>query len=199
MKFWSRAALVAAMVLTAACRVTEQDNAAQSAANQAAAVAPILTTADANDVHSFARPKEARVHHVALDLAVDFDAKRIGGTATLDIKRRPEAKEIILDTKGLEIQGITDGDGEPLTWKVGASDPNLGAPLAVALRADTNRLVIRYKSAPEAEALQWLTPEQTAGKKRPYLFSQGQAILNRSWIPTQDSPGIRQSWEARIR
>src|SRR4029450_1909728 len=58
---------------------------------------------------------------------------------------------------------------------------------------------IKYRSAPDAAALQWLTPEQTAGKKKPYLFSQGQAIENRSWIPTQDSPGIRQSWEAVIR
>ena len=69
----------------------------------------------------------------------------------------------------------------------------------MTLQPDTERLVIRYKSAPDAEALQWLTPEQTAGKRHPYLFSQGQAILNRSWIPTQDSPGIRQSWEATIR
>ncbi|MBA3511918.1 MAG: M1 family metallopeptidase [Sphingomonas sp.] len=187
------------MVLTASCRFVEQDNGAQPASNGAAAIAPILNTADARDIHSFARPREARVHHVALDLAVDFDAKRIGGTATLDIQRRPEAKEIILDDKGLEIESITDGEGEPLAWKVGAADSNLGAPLAVALRPDTERLVIRYKSAPEAEALQWLTPQQTAGKKQPYLFSQGQAILNRTWIPTQDSPGIRQSWEAKIR
>jgi aminopeptidase N len=58
--------------------------------------------------------------------------------------------------------------------------------------------VIRYKSALEAGALQWLTPQQTAGKKLPFLFSQGESIENRSWIPTQDSPGIRQSWEATI-
>ena len=199
MKLWSRAALLAALLLAAGCRAAEGDNAAQPAGNEAAAVAPILTTADAKDIHSYARPLEARVHHVALDLAVDFDAKRIGGTATLDIQRRPEAKEIILDSKGLEIEAITDGKREPLTWKVGAADANLGTPLAVALRPDTDRLIIRYKSAPDAEALQWLTPQQTAGKQRPYLFSQGQAILNRTWIPTQDSPGIRQSWEAKIR
>ena len=66
------------------------------------------------------------------------------------------------------------------------------------LRPDTKRIVITYKSAPDAGALQWLTPEQTAGKKQPYLFSQGEAIKNRSWIPTQDSPGIRQTWEATI-
>ena len=199
MKLWSRAALLAALLLAAGCRAAEGDNAAQPAGNEAAAVAPILTTADAKDIHSYARPLEARVHHVALDLAVDFDAKRIGGTATLDIQRRPEAKEIILDSKGLEIEAITDGKREPLTWKVGAADANLGALLAVAIRPDTDRLIIRYKSAPDAEALQWLTPQQTAGKQRPYLFSQGQAILNRTWIPTQDSPGIRQSWEAKIR
>ena len=199
MKFRRPAAMLAAMMMLAACRVGDQDKAAQPASDGSAAIAPILATADANDVHSYARPLEARVHHVALDLAVDFDAKRIGGTATLDIERKPEAKEIILDDKGLEIQSIADGSGEPLSWKVGASDANLGAPLAIALRPDTRRIVIRYKSAPDGGALQWLTPQQTAGKKRPYLFSQGQSIENRSWIPTQDSPGIRQSWEATIR
>src|SRR5918993_4432249 len=199
MKLWSRAALVAALLLTAACRVAHKGNEPQPVSGEAAAVAPILTTADARDVHSYARPLEARVHHVALDLAVDFDSKRIGGTATLDIDRKPEAKEIVLDDKGLEIESITDGANEPLEWKVGARDENLGAPMTVDLRPDTDRIVIAYKSAPDAGALQWLAPGQTAGKKRPYLFSQGQAIENRSWIPTQDSPGIRQSWEATIR
>src|ERR687898_555631 len=122
MKLWSRAALVAALLLTAACRVADKGNETQPVSGEAAAVAPILTTADARDIHSYARPLEARVHHVALDLAVDFQAKRIGGTATLDIERRPEAKEIVLDDKKLEIEGITDRKGEPLTWKVGATD-----------------------------------------------------------------------------
>ena len=195
-----RTIAAATLLLLAAC-----DRAAELPANQANSsgeaprIAPILTSADAVDPHSYARPREARVHHVALDLGVDFDAKRLGGTATLDIERKPDAKEIILDTDGLEIESITDGDGQPLQFKLGSTDETLGAPLTVALGPNTKRLVIRYKSAPGAEALQWLTPAQTAGKKHPYLFSQGQPILNRSWIPTQDSPGIRQSWEATIR
>jgi len=161
-------------------------------------IAPVLSTADAVDVHSFAKPLEARVTHVDLDLNVDFAAKRLGGTATLDIDRKPDAKEIILDNRGLEISGIVDGAGKPLDYKVGAADPNLGAPLSIALRSDTKKIAITYKSAPDAGSLQWLTPEQTAGKKLPFLFSQGESIENRSWIPTQDSPGIRQSWNARI-
>ena len=196
MKSAHRAAMFDATLLLAACQVADQDNRTQPAAE--AAVAPILSTADARDVHSYARPLEARVHHIALDLGIDFTTKRISGTATLDIARKPQAKEIVLDDKGLEIQDIRDGSGKPLTWKVGATDKNLGAPLAIALGPDTKRIAIRYKSAPDAGALLWLTPEQTAGKKHPYVFSQGEAIENRSWIPTQDSPGIRQSWEAKI-
>ena len=194
-----RTAVAAAAILLSACQSSETNNAANSSeTGQEAQIAPILDTPEARDTASYARPLEARVYHVALDLNVDFDAKRIGGTAILDIDRKPDAKEIVLDDKGLEIESITDGSEQPLEWKVGAADPKLGAPLAVTLRPDTRRLIIKYKSAPDAGALQWLTPEQTAGKKRPYLFSQGQAIENRSWIPTQDSPGIRQTWEATI-
>src|SRR5688572_6391986 len=195
-----RTAVAAAALTLAACQASETNTASPSGEERPTAqIAPILTTPDAKDDASYARPLEARVHHVALDLTVDFDAKRIGGTATLDIDRKPDANEIVLDDKGLEIGSITDGEGQPLQYKVGAADPKLGAPLAVTLGPDTKRLIIKYKSAPDAGALQWLTPEQTAGKRKPYLFSQGQAIENRSWIPTQDSSGIRQSWEAVIR
>jgi len=195
-----RTAVAAAALLLAGCQSSENDQAGTANLQQGAAgIAPILDTPEAKDNASFARPLEARVHHVALDLTVDFDAKRIGGTAILDIDRKPDAKEIVLDDKGLEIESIADGSDEPLPWKVGATDEKLGAPLTVSLRPDTERLIIKYKSAPDAGALQWLTPEQTSGKKKPYLFSQGQAIENRTWIPTQDSPGIRQTWEATIR
>ena len=194
-----RTAVVAAALLIAGCQSSETNNASNaSESSREAQIAPILDTPEAKDPASYARPLEARVYHVGLDLNVDFDAKRIGGTASLDIDRKPDAKEIVLDDKGLEIASITDGANQPLDYKVGAVDPKLGAPLAVTLRPDTTRLIIKYKSAPDAGALQWLTPEQTAGKKKPYLFSQGQAIENRSWIPTQDSPGIRQSWDATI-
>ena len=193
-----RTAVAAAALMLGACQMSENNSAAPMENQQEAQIAPILTTPEAKDTASYARPLEARVHHVALDLNVDFEAKRIGGTATLDIDRKPDSKEIVLDDKGLEIESIADGSSQPLQWKVGTAEPKLGSPLTVALRPDTKRLVIKYKSAPDAGALQWLTPEQTAGKKKPYLFSQGQAIENRTWIPTQDSPGIRQTWEATI-
>ncbi len=196
MTFLRSLAVLAALAL-ASCRGGEADGNAEAATPAKATVAPILATPDAVDAASFARPLEARVTHVALDLAVDFETKRVGGTATLDIQSKPGATEIVLDSKGLEIASISDSEGQ-LKWQLGPADPQLGSPLRIALGASP-RITIRYKSAPDAGALQWLTPQQTAGKKAPYLFSQGQAIENRSWIPTQDSPGIRQTWEATVR
>ncbi|HST37486.1 MAG TPA: leukotriene A4 hydrolase C-terminal domain-containing protein, partial [Allosphingosinicella sp.] len=167
-------------------------------------VAPVLAGADAVDTRTYAQPQVARVTHVALDLDADFASHRMAGTATLDVQAAEGAQEIVLDDKGLEIESVTDAGGAALPYQVGANDPQKGAPLTIRLRpeggtgAAARQIKIRYRSAPDAAALQWLTPEQTAGGRHPYLFSQGQAILNRTWIPTQDSPGIRQTWEARI-
>jgi aminopeptidase N len=164
----------------------------------APAADPTPAAAVARDIHSFARPEEARVTHVDLDLRADFAAKRLAGTAALDVRTAPGARRIVLDSKDLAIQAVTDAAGTPLQWTLGAADTILGRPLEIALPRGTRRIVVRYQTSPTAGALQWLTPAQTAGKRHPYLFSQGQAILTRSWIPTQDSPGIRQTYAARV-
>jgi len=162
----------------------------------------ILATPEARDIHSYAQPLVARVTHVDLDLTADFAGQKMTGTAALDIAAAPDAKQVVLDTKGLAIKTVTDAKGAALPFALGKADPILGAPLTVQLPQGNGdgarRIVIAYDSAPGGAALQWLTPAQTAGKKTPYLFSQGEAILNRTWIPTQDSPGIRQTWTARI-
>jgi leukotriene-A4 hydrolase len=158
----------------------------------------VISTAHASDVHSFARPTEARVTHVALDLAADFKTHRLSGTAALTVRANPSAREIVLDTRDLTIESVTDSAGRSLTHDLAPADPILGRALRVTLPEDRRRIVVRYTTNPTSAALQWLTPAQTAGGKQPYLFSQGQAILTRTWIPTQDSPGIRQTYEARI-
>lgn len=189
----TRIALLLASALTlSACQTVAGGTA------MAPATSPILATADAADPHSFARPLEARVTHVDLDLAFDFAAKVVTGTATLDIERQPTVREIVLDSDGYQVSAVTDAaTGAPLAFAYGAEQAALGRPLTIQLGAGTRKIRIAY-SARDAEALQWLTPEQTAGKRQPFLFSQGQAILNRSWIPTQDSPGIRQTWSAKV-
>lgn len=167
------------------------------AASEPAAPAPILTTAEAKDAWTHARPAIARVTHVALNLRADFGTRTISGTATLDVLASARAGEVVLDVDDLAIRSITDAAGRPLRYTVGADDPKLGQALTVQL-GTARRVVVTYATRPGATALQWLPPELTAGKRKSYLFSQGQPINNRSWIPTQDSPGIRQTWDATL-
>lgn len=148
------------------------------------------------DPHSYARPNEARVTHVNLDLRADFARRVLSGAATLDIAARPGATEIVLDTRDLTIQSVRV-DGREARFTLGAAEGTKGAPLVIPIAPETRRVVVAYETSPDAGALQWLTPAQTSGP-HPFLFSQGQAILTRTWIPTQDSPGVRQTYEARI-
>jgi leukotriene-A4 hydrolase len=66
------------------------------------------------------------------------------------------------------------------------------------LPAGTTEVELSYRTAPEASALQWLSPEQTASGKHPFLFSQCQAIHARSVVPCQDTPAIRQTYTAAL-
>lgn len=156
----------------------------------------------ARDSHSYAQPQIARVRNVALDLNADFTAHTLSGTATLTVTAEPGATQIVLDTRNLDIRSVKTEAGEPLAFVLGAADPILGQSLTVTFPAfaagETRKIVVDYSTRPDAAALQWLTPAQTAGGEQPYMFSQGQAILTRTWVPTQDSPGIRQTYEARI-
>jgi leukotriene-A4 hydrolase len=151
------------------------------------------------DIHSYSNPQQVRIRHVDLDLEVDFAAKVLKGTAALTIERAPGAADapLILDTRDLAIESVEAGAKVP--FEAGPRDPILGSPLTVRLPPGANRVLIRYATSPHSSALQWLEPAQTAGKKHPFLYSQSEAIHARSWIPIQDSPGVRITYAARIR
>jgi leukotriene-A4 hydrolase len=157
-------------------------------------------TAFTADPHSFSKPGDVRVEHVALDLHVDFGAKRLSGTATLHIKRvQPSATTLTLDTQSLTIRGITLEPGSvEAKYTLAAEDPILGQALTIALGDDTSDVVIAYATSPTAKALQWLEPAMTAGKQHPFLLSQSEAILARSWVPLQDSPQVRFTYDATL-
>ena len=161
-----------------------------------------------SDPHSFARPDVAAVKHLDLDLEVDFQKKELSGRASLEVAAAPGAKEIVLDTRDLVIESVT-GSVElqasgprqtetPLTYQLGEAQGDFGRALTIALQPTTKWVHVRYRTSPGAAALQWLAPEQTAGGKLPFLFTQSQAILARTWIPLQDTPAVRMTYSARI-
>lgn len=149
------------------------------------------------DPHSYADPARATVSHLHWKAQVDFENRIISATASWEITSH-DADSIIFDTKDFMIRAITLNGKDVAVYKLGKKDPILGQPLSISLTAQTTSVEIQYETSPGAEALQWLTPMQTAGKKSPFLFTQSQAILARSWIPCQDTPGVRFTYTADV-
>ncbi|WP_092098054.1 M1 family metallopeptidase [Pontibacter chinhatensis] len=153
-----------------------------------------------NDVHSFAKPAEAVATHLDLDIDVNFNEKVLSGTASYLIENKTGTDKMVFDTRGLQVEKVYLGDNQEETaFELGEEQQYLGRPLTVTIKPDTRKVTIKYKTSPDAAALQWLNPQQTAGKKYPFLFTQSQAILARTWIPIQDSPGVRITYSAKVK
>jgi leukotriene-A4 hydrolase len=176
----------AALVLLAACRSMQTES----------TPAPRSVAADE---HSHANPNQVRVTHVALDLALDFERRIAEGTARLDLLRLDRAAPLVVDVDALAIAGVTGSDGGPRTFSIADPTPRLGSAMTISLEPKDTSVTIRYSTTDKSEAMQWLAPSQTAGGKDPYVYTQGQAVLTRTWIPLQDSPGVRVTYEAAIR
>lgn len=167
-----------------------------------------LRTPDSmKDPHSFSQPDEAIVRHLSLNLTVDFEKKILSGTATLDVELKNNSTQVILDTRNLNIEKVTLADGSEAKFSLGDEVKYLGRALTITVPplhlerglGGEATITIRYSTNPDAAALQWLEPSQTAGKKLPFLFTQSQAILARTWVPIQDSPGIRFAYSATVK
>ncbi|WP_460219299.1 M1 family metallopeptidase [Psychroserpens sp. MEBiC05023] len=180
--------LCALLVLTFACK----DDKKTSSLDQPS------PTPYVEETHSYAQPNDASINHLDLNINVDFNQKIISGSANYTINNNNKASKIILDSKFLEIERA-EADGKPTTFTLGAFDEALGQSLTVDISEDTKTITIFYKTTDKTEALQWLNPQQTADKTHPFLFTQGQAILTRSWIPIQDSPQIRITYDAKVK
>ncbi len=145
--------------------------------------------------HSFGNSHEVLPQSLHLDLNADFEKQIIQGFAEWDIKPNELAKQVIFDTKELKIEKVSV-DGEEVEFKKGKELEIFGAPLLIPIDKNTKKVRIYYETSPHAEALQWLSKEQTGGK--PLLFSQSQAILARTWVPCMDMPSLRFTYTAKI-
>ncbi|MBL8860382.1 MAG: M1 family metallopeptidase [Planctomycetes bacterium] len=151
------------------------------------------------DPHSHAEPHRVRVEHVELDLVLDFAARAVRGAVRLDLVRHDPGAPLVLDAQGLAIERVTGADGTERAFRLGAEARGLGGPLTIDLASGERSVRIAYHTTEHADALQWLEPAQTAGGRQPFLFTQGQAVLTRTWIPLQDSPGVRVTYAGRVR
>ena len=167
--------------------------------NKTANVIDVSVVADPN---SFAQPELVRIEHVNLDLKVDMAARVLAGSAEYRLQWLDDkASELVLDTRGIDIGSVQGLDGKkwlPLKYALDAEHPIYGSALRIRMPKPLTQVRIDYRTRPDASGLQWLTPEMTESKQ-PFMFSQSQAIHARSWVPLQDTPGVRFTYDARVR
>ena len=173
------------------------------------------------DPHSYGRPDQVRVIHAGFNWVVDFDAKALTGDAILLLDRKDPSAPLLLDSRDLDLKhvhiaklevtpgehGVPELASDPIrnapswtaaTFTLGEPNSSFGAPITIELPPEVNAVKLTYATRPDATGLQWLEPAQTAGKQAPFLYSQSQAIHARSWLPAQDSPGVRTTWDAIV-
>ena len=156
------------------------------------------TNVKVQDPHSYAKPQEAWIKHLNLDITVDFERSIIYGTASYHIGKAEGVQMITFDTRDLTIQEVRLDEEERLVdFALAEPEEYLGQALTIPIQPKTEVVHIKYETSPDAAALQWLNPAQTSGED-PFLFTQSQAILARTWIPIQDGPGIRFTYNARV-
>ena len=155
------------------------------------------------DPHSFAEFERVRIRHMRLDLDADMNRRTLSGHVLLDLERpEPGFQRLVLDTRDLDIRDVNavrpNGDYLPVSWRLGADHGHLGQPLVIVLPQGIEQVRIDYASRPEAFGLQWLDAEQTSSGK-PFMFSQSQPHYARTWVPLQDTPAVRYTFDATVR
>ncbi len=155
------------------------------------------------DDHSYANLNAIKTIHLELEMDVNFQNKTIYGVARHEMVNN-NASVAIFDTRNLLIQKVTTGTKgheQEADFVIGEMDKDsiLGQPLKVTVDPKTTQVNIYYQTTKGSEALDWLDTLSTSSKTKPFLYTQGQAILTRTWIPLQDSPSNRFTYNAEVR
>jgi leukotriene A-4 hydrolase/aminopeptidase len=191
--------LLTALLGLAACSGAPSPSGPQPVQKAVPGVRVVAETAEAvRDLASFSRPDEVAVEHLKLDLSVDFSRKILTGRASLRLHHNTNADRLVLDTRDLDVQRVFLDGTTPAKFTLADPQPILGRALEIEITPQTQWVSVDYSTRPEAAALQWLDAAQTAGKAQPFLLSQSEAILARTWVPCQDSPGVRMTYEATL-
>ncbi|KAK3764740.1 hypothetical protein RRG08_042049 [Elysia crispata] len=149
--------------------------------------------------------KEVRTTHLHLDLNVNFQEKQISGWLDLALTSQKDGLDLVfLDChETLKILQVKEkGSDEKLEFSV-KPFASYGTTLAIKLSSpktkDCNFTLEIQFVATTGPGVCWLDPIQTQDKNHPFMYTQGQSVLNRSFFPCQDSPSVKACYSAFVK
>jgi len=156
-----------------------------------------------------------RTLHTELDLDVNLEQRQISGHVSHTIRSlRPGTDAIRFNCVELTVDSVTvDGApaafdypvpaGQNTSWIEGAGETVADAQIVIHLpralaRGDEARVTVHYHGSP-AMGLYWIRPEKGIAEKRWEVWSQGEGENNRYWIPCNDYPNEKATYDGRFR
>ncbi len=152
------------------------------------------------------------VQHVAVELQLDWPARRARGAATLTLAARGRTDVLALDSAHLTIEQVSLADGRSLAFShpAGNRDAGLSIELDRSYAAgETLTLLVRYHtrwvnhSDPEAiwgsdgMGIRFFEPTATDARKRRQAWTSALPQASRYWHPTPTDPLDRHTSELR--
>jgi aminopeptidase N len=153
--------------------------------------------------------------HTALDLDIDLERQTVAGHVVHTVKAlRPRLEEVSFNCVELTVDSVTvDGKRARFdypvmsdlstSWLAGQEEASADDRLVIHLPASLDRnatakIAIYYHGAPKI-GLYWIQPEKGLPDKRWEVWSQGEGEDNRHWIPCNDYPNDKATFEGRFR
>ncbi|XP_038671746.1 aminopeptidase RNPEPL1 isoform X1 [Scyliorhinus canicula] len=162
------------------------------------------------DIASASNFERFQIRHFHLELDIGFPSREIRAVEVLDLVcLRADTRSLVLDShQSLLIRSVSakcrcsSGDNSwPLAHRL---DPftdygsSLVITLPAAIKAHSNfQIIIRYTTA-DGPAIWWLDPELTSGNSKPFLFTHGHSVCNRSFFPCFDTPAVKSTYSATV-
>ena len=160
---------------------------------------PALDLKDLEDASSCFEANTFAIRHAVFDWRIDFDKKTIEGSCTLMTERCPgsQATKLTLDAHSAMTVASVTWRGVPLKY-IQQTYCDFGDKLVIDMpdAFDEGDITLTYVTS-GGPAATWLKPEQAGGA--PFLYTMGQACLNRALFPCFDVPSQKMTWAATIK
>lgn len=151
----------------------------------------------AGTTRQYPRSQPFQVRHLALDLDLLVDEKRVKGSASLEFERvTKDARTLTLDAVGFEIESVTlsaRDDTHDAEWRYDGDQLHVEVPLDVT----DGMLQVDYAATPR-RGLYFIGPDEQVPQRPKQVWSQCQDEDARHWFPCHDAPGAKMTSELRV-